>query len=193
MNLPRPLYAIHRYPHGWALRGIDSNGVPIDAVTEFLASMPADAAMDCGIAHHLNQSGQPNTIMVVVQLEPGKAWRKEIEDSLASCHPEEQWWRGLDVGTSSAAIFAVLCSSRQFKVEATEFSKASTPKDAADLGRCLRLLEKFPHWKALLPDVAQAYPDSKWPALIARWSELEASFPKTNALLQEILFNPEKD
>ena len=62
----------------------------------------------------------------------------------------------------------------------------STPRDSADLGRCLRLLEVMPEWRGRLNVVAEAYPETAWPEIIAAWEELEHADPRyQNATLNE--------
>ena len=50
----------------------------------------------------------------------------------------------------------------------------SIPYDAGDLGRCLRLLDKLPEWRARLDEVAEAFP--QWRPLVEHWSELESLY-----------------
>ena len=40
-------------------------------------------------------------------------WRTEIHHAIASLPSEERWWKGLDVGLSSAAVFALLKNLRK--------------------------------------------------------------------------------
>lgn len=47
------------------------------------------------------------------------------------------------------------------------------PHDPADLGRCLRLLELFPEWKARVGEMATRSPG--WAGLTARWDEIAKS------------------
>lgn len=185
-----PDYIIERWPHGWVLASAETScrdGVPMPAMSECLKLFPKKAVCDSGIVHHLRQSGRVNAVMCIVTESAGREWRAEITKSLQGCEPQERWWRGLDVGTSSAAIFAVFCGSR-WKMEAQQMGRASTPHDAADLGRCLRLLAMFPDWRGRLADVAAEYPDGDWPKLVGRWPELEAMPPvKQSEMLREIL------
>jgi hypothetical protein len=61
------------------------------------------------------------------------------------------------------------------RAAANELGRQSVPSDAGDFGRCSRLLARFPEWRANLVRVAEAYPDTKWPAIIARWDEVESA------------------
>lgn len=47
------------------------------------------------------------------------------------------------------------------------------PRDAGDLGRCLRLLDEFPEWQARLGELAAH--GAVWGALVANWGLLRAS------------------
>lgn len=73
--------------------------------------------------------------------------------------------RSRDTGISSQAIMAKMLGG---KPEA-----GSYPSDPADLGRCLRLLERIPEWKARIGEMATV--GFVWAALVARWDELRQS------------------
>ncbi|MEL3893148.1 hypothetical protein [Pseudomonas aeruginosa] len=45
-----------------------------------------------------------------------------------------------------------------------------TPSDPSDLGRCLRLLELVPEWKARISEMA--IHGREWAALVSHWEEL---------------------
>lgn len=49
---------------------------------------------------------------------------------------------------------------------------ASPPLDPADLLRCVKLLDRYPAWRARLPEVADLYPE--WTGLVEEWPRLEA-------------------
>jgi len=182
----RSKYILERWDHGWLLcPPATSNGVPVTALQEVMPLMAAGAVMNTGIAHHYSASGKRVTFCMG-DPEELKKWESDIKVSLAGCDPQEQWWRGVDVGTSSAAMFAALTTS-PFKDAAEEFGRGSTPHDAGDLGRCLGLLRLFPEWKARLPEVAEAYPDTKWPGIVENWETLESAEPREQRrILDEI-------
>jgi len=114
-----------------------------------------------------------------------KRWRKEIAESLKDCPPQERWWRGADVGSSSAAMFHALCDEgSRWKEPSMLAGRGTTPLDAADFGRCQRLIKAIPEWRSRLSEVADCYPGTAWPAIIARWDELEKAAP---ARVREIL------
>jgi hypothetical protein len=78
-----------------------------------------------------------------------------------------EWMVGDDTGVSSKSIAAFMCGA--------DLSFAywnSPPSDASDLGRCLRLLERFPEWKARMPEMASI--DERWAKIIPHWDEAAA-------------------
>lgn len=176
----KPTYIIERWPYGWVLCGPSAMaaGIPADALKECMPLFGKNDGIDAGITHHLRQSGRTTAVMCIVSPANGRHWRREITESLAGLPPQERWWKGVDVGKSSAAMFAALCDSRWFYA-ADNFGESCTPQDAGDFGRCKRLLDAIPEWRPLLSKVAEKYPETKWPAIIARWAELEAATPET--------------
>jgi hypothetical protein len=76
------------------------------------------------------------------------------------------WLGNGDTGTSSLTIWHVMHGSRQ--------KHADIPYDPADFGRCYRLLQVMPAWRARLTEVVAVYPD--WAPLVAVWDELTALF-----------------
>ena len=163
----------------------------MNALSECYPMFPKKAVMDCGIGHHLNTNNRRLNVVVAAIATPAEAdaWRAEIADSLKSLDPQDRWWRGCGVGMSSAAIFHSFCRD-DLKREAGEYAKQSVPQDAADLGRCLRLLAAFPEWRLRLNEVATRYADTAWPKIAARWSELEAATPaRQTEILRECQTN----
>ncbi len=73
------------------------------------------------------------------------------------------WFGGRDTGMSSKAIASHMTTGN---------CDGSYPHDPDDLGRCLRLLVLFPHWKPRLPEMGH-YSDV-WAKYAARWAEMEA-------------------
>lgn len=82
-----------------------------------------------------------------------------------------EWFTGSDTGTSSKCIAAVMCGADPEKIE-----NCSHPYDPADLGRCLRLLEIFPEWKARMPEMANV--SDSWALAAKHWNELATLFEK---------------
>ncbi|MBB5663236.1 hypothetical protein GGE68_001412 [Rhizobium leguminosarum] len=75
-----------------------------------------------------------------------------------------KWLFGRDTGMSSKAILGHMLAG---------VSDGSYPYDPADLGRCLRLLEKFPQWKHRMGEMAQY--GGAWPTYAKHWADLETS------------------
>lgn len=78
------------------------------------------------------------------------------------------WLTSGDTGTSSEAIALWLARGRKGRWG------ADTPSDPSDLGRCLRLLDKFPEFRARFAEMADA--GGHWPTFVERWPEFEATF-----------------
>ena len=173
----KALYTVERWPHGWLICGANGS-VPIHALDECAPLFPENSVMDFAISHYYRATGDRHVVVCLTTPEEGKLWRSEIEARLALIlHPQQRWWSGLDVGASAVAIFAVLCDDYWKYLTVPDPSwrpLGSVPHDPADFGRCRRLLALFPEWRARLGEVATAHPDTKWPALVARWTELEA-------------------
>ena len=72
-----------------------------------------------------------------------------------------QWLFSNDTGMSSKALLGHMVAG---------VSDGSYPHDPADLGRCLRLLEKFPQWKERIPEMARY--GSVWATYALHWNEL---------------------
>lgn len=176
-------YVIERWPHGWLICApVGRTGIPMTALAECGALFPEGAVMAKGIPHHFHATGRHEVAFCVGTDAEIGVWRTEIKNAIATLPPEERWWKGIDVGLSSAAIFSVFAI--HFGHEARVMAGGAVPRDADDFGRCTRLLALFPHWRPELHRVAIAYPDTKWPELIARWAEIEAVHPN---LQSEIL------
>ena len=78
------------------------------------------------------------------------------------------WLLSSDTGISSKTIFAVMTGAKN--------NNTDVPYDNDDFGRCYRLLQLFPEWKARLPEVAEAYP--MWGPMVAAWDELSDLYKK---------------
>lgn len=74
------------------------------------------------------------------------------------------WFVSGDTGASSETIAAHMCG-----VEPNG-AYFCAPSDPSDLGRCLRLLELFPEWKARMPEMVEYGPE--WSALVSCWDKL---------------------
>ena len=80
-------------------------------------------------------------------------------------HPNE-WILGHDTGISSKVIWGVMTGTENFST----WSGQGTPHDPGDFGRCHRLLELFPAWRARLSEVATRFP--MWGPLIREWDRM---------------------
>jgi hypothetical protein len=174
-----PLYTIDRWPHGWSICSVDSPGIPLTALTDFTTHHPhpEELRISAGIAHHLKHTSRPRTVLVIGTDRSLSKWSAQIRAGLAVLPDRElAWWTGLDVGTSSASIYAALASHPSAQ-EAAAYSRGTTPQDSADFARCQNLLALFPLWKPRLPKVAATWPKTSWFAIIHRWDEIAASPP----------------
>jgi len=77
------------------------------------------------------------------------------------------WLHGSDTGMSSEAIFHYMTLG---------VKGGSTPSDPSDLGRCIRLLEAFPEWKARMGEMAAVSAD--WAIMMPHWDAIVASFQR---------------
>lgn len=82
-----------------------------------------------------------------------------------------QWLASGDTGMSSKAIMLWLSAG----VKEDRWG-AATPGDPADLGRCLRLLERIPEWKERIGEMAGA--GGYWPTFVRRWDEMADSMER---------------
>ncbi len=104
---------------------------------------------------------------------------------------EFRWLLEGEVGLSSMTIWHVLTGEPMQRGW-----WPVRPQDPDDLRRCVLLLDRFPAWRARLPEVAARYP--AWTELVEAWPDLEASLagemarnktgraPATYALMKEI-------
>ena len=78
------------------------------------------------------------------------------------------WFCGNDTGISSKCIAAYMSG-----VAPEDIRYTSPPSDPADLGRCLRLLEKFPEWKTRIPEMANV--SKRWADMVPHWDAVAHS------------------
>lgn len=74
------------------------------------------------------------------------------------------WLLSGDTGMSSKAIFNFMRTG-----EKSEW----TPADPSDLGRCLRLLERFPEWRERMPEMVEC--SQMWANMVPYWDVLEST------------------
>jgi hypothetical protein len=182
-----PSYEIERHPFGWLICAPPGqSGLPLTALAECLPLFKKKSVLNPGIAHHFNASHYHKQVIAAVAApQDSAAWEKAIAEQLKDLDPQDRWWRGTEVGTSSAALFAVFCRTGLWQ-EANRFGRQSTPQDASDFVRCKHLLDAIPEWRTRLGEVAVAYPGTPWPQIVARWGELEtAPAGRVNEILRE--------
>ena len=194
MSITPPEYHITRWPHGWTLDAVPGRtGIPMKALSEAQAMFPPDAVMANGVVNHLRKSGHPDVVMCVADPESLQRWHEEIDAALQKLKsPGLRWWMGLHIGLSSAVIFSVLENDSSLRAEARVWSGSATPKDADDFGRCSRLVDEMPGWKERLGEVAAAFPDGAWPAIVAKWDELCRAEPAECTRMLRRLGDPGK-
>jgi hypothetical protein len=77
-----------------------------------------------------------------------------------------RWLCGNDTGVSSKYMAAVALAGKPIKSQWGD----STPQDAPDLGRCVRLIEKAPGVRDTFPALREA--SAVWAAFVDHWDEL---------------------
>lgn len=80
------------------------------------------------------------------------------------------WVVGDDTGISSKMIFAKMLGAES----APSMPKHSHPRDPDDFGRCYRLLDRVPQWRARIGEMADISPT--WRRLAEHWDELTALY-----------------
>lgn len=93
---------------------------------------------------------------------------------LPSLSPHEfrslaEWLIGPDTGTSSMFMAATVIAALGGRVIADPMS-GHAPRDASDLGRCIRLVERIPGVRSFFPVLREASP--VWRAYVDAWDEL---------------------
>jgi hypothetical protein len=91
-----------------------------------------------------------------------------------------RWFLSDDNGTSSETIVAHMTGCTDLiRVHDDDEDDSSprfwgmAPSDPSDLGRCLRLLERYPEWKLRIQEMAVYGPD--WAGICAQWDVIVAS------------------
>lgn len=166
----RPEFLVAMHEHGVALHAPPgAAGIPACALNEILPLLPKESVIDPGLGNALD------AIMVLGAPAALDEWRKEVNAHLDATvtDPVTRWLKGTDTGASSEAIVFALTGRHQ---AGHEEPTGSTPADASDFGRCVRLLERFPDWRPQLGKVADRWPNGLWPRLVARWAELERAY-----------------
>ena len=84
---------------------------------------------------------------------------------------ELDWLFGGDTGLSSECIWRAMVGQPE---PADWLRSGAYPHDPSDFGRCLRLFERFPHWRARLPEMAAHGP--VWAGLVEAWPKIEHEY-----------------
>lgn len=79
------------------------------------------------------------------------------------------WLSGMDTGISSKTIAATM-EHEPLILQ----GRSGHPHDPSDLGRCIRLLELFPEYRARLNEMRFVSP--VWAQLVDHWDELETLY-----------------
>lgn len=164
---------IETTPHGVLVFG----DVPLDDLEELCRMWTSRGwdLFDSGIA------AAAGATLAFTSEKESVLWRAELDEEArrnASGDRELEWVNGTDTGLSSLYMLQELGSSEAARVIAQQqlcyrWDKHPSPLDPADLGRCIRLLDLFPEWRARLSDVALT---RGWAALIGAWPELESLY-----------------
>jgi dTMP kinase len=163
-------YRVETLPHGIAIYG----PVPLSQMTAVAALGASNGydLMDLGVAAALGAT------FVLTNRAHGEAWRTEIEQKLLAAYPNdpvERWMRGTDTGTSAWTILVAL---RPDLVHRRRSDRTGVPRDADDIGRCIRLFRLVPELAVRRAEVAAA---PGWRGLIEKWDELEALYDRAES------------
>lgn len=88
-----------------------------------------------------------------------------------------RWLASGDTGISSETIALRMCGIPSGRTPVA----LSHPRDADDFGRCWRLLEFYPDWRARFANVMRPASPS-WAALVERWDEIAAAYWRDAAI-----------
>lgn len=133
---------------GWMARALDA----LDEADARITELEAEIALTARAGAIVDNLGW--------EIAPLKARIAELETAARY----NEWLYGGDTGMSSKAIFYFMTAGTK---------GGWTPCDPSDLGRCLRLLERFPEWRERMPEMANCSP--KWAEMIPHWGLLEAT------------------
>ena len=175
-------YVVHQMHHGILICGL----VP---VSDYCALL--DQAADRGYDQLDLGIGQAEGGTALTHAEGGRLWREAIDAELLRRWPDsefDRWWHGWDTGLSSMTIAHVLQDvPLTYDKPARVDRHDEVPADGDDLGRCLRLLERFPQWRERLPEVAARYPE--WRPLVDVWDRLQAAYEAGEWLVVQALLD----
>lgn len=183
-------YTVAYFQHGVAVQ----NPISIDDLSALskLWKRRGWNLFDVGISVALGAS------IVATSAKGSKLWRAELDASArerAGGDDELAWMLGCDTGYSAMVMLIALGSSETARglAKARLGDLRPPPGDPDDLGRCIRLLDRFPAWRDLSWECLADVPG--WEPLLRAWSELEALYrsevgsgtaPRTYARMREL-------
>lgn len=146
-------YEVHHHRHGILIRG----PIPVSdlAGLEQIAKERGFTYLDAGICQALGGS------FCFVSKASGPLWRAEIEASLTHREPVKRWLAGPDTGASSTYLCRLLAGLGTGDV--------AVPYDAADFGRCVRMLDAT----GLRGELEKASAVPSWAPIVKEWVTLE--------------------
>ena len=113
--------------------------------------------------------------------EAARAMVQESAKERAGDDAELEWALGWDVGVSSLSTLLALGRSEDAKAYARKKLKSTgkqPPRDLDDVGRVVRLLDRFPYMAADFANrIVEAYPS--WVAVAAVWPETVEEYRRT--------------
>jgi len=162
-------FTVQLHKHGIAVLG----PYPLDLVPALakMGEIRGYDVIDAGIAHAIGAT------LVLTNARSGSQWRYEIEEENAERLRDDEcaWLNGIDTGVSSLTMYCAMTGNR--------FPRPNfipdVPHDVGDFGRCVRMLEKLPHLRPRLHEVAEHH--AMWIEFVERWDELEAHYAKLKA------------
>jgi hypothetical protein len=152
-------YSIEKHARGLVVRAQRLSIENVDAVCKMAESQGYDLSVP-GLASALG------AFMVFTDEKNIDAWDDEINASAAKQHGDsiDSWFRGTDTGASSKVLASIL-SGRVYR-------DSSYPYDPADIGRCFRMLNKFPELEERIGLMQNVHP--VWNQYVLHWKELRA-------------------
>ncbi len=167
---------------------------------EYVRNLSAGECDKCGDPAHVYFCSKPASISK-------EAWQRMSDDERLDAQRSSRnkaglsemeglsfraiaWRNGGDTGLSSVALVSFLMG---WPIESV-YDRGRHPLDVADLGRCIRALDRMPELRERLSEAKGMSP--VWSALIDRWADLETFYraeiatgraPKCYALMQSII------
>jgi hypothetical protein len=138
--------------------------VSIDMMVKLMGGLGDEAQWCPGIGSaYGRQNGVNVSLAVAKSVKASEAWRAELDAKAEKLGGFDAWLYGTDTGVSSEVIFRVL-TGRSDMIRSRDL-----PSDCGDLGRCLRLVDRF-GWADRLGEVAVF--DARWRPFVTWWVEL---------------------